>query len=129
MSFRNILLLILGVLIVIAASRFLFSRHQGEMRAVPERYQGEWVTVAEGFSDRFLELRDRSITFGTGGVSSQTFEVTGFDEDRRADGTIAATVYFRSVDGGVYRRQFTYSSGELKSLIFTHQPEVVWVQD
>ena len=129
MKFRTLLLLILAISIAVLVLRLATSPEAGAMRSVPERYLGDWVTAAEGFSDRYLEIRRDSIVFGTGGVTSQFYEVTGFDEEIDADGTTIGTIHFRSTDGGRFRRNLTVSTGGRATLVFTNQPDVVWIRN
>lgn len=128
MSFRNGLLLVLGLLLAFVIGNAVLEDPPGEMRTVPAHLRGTWVTAHQSYSDRYLTFREDAITFGTGGVSSRTFEVTGFDQGRDAHGRELDTVYFRSVDGSSFSRQFRFSQQGRKTLVFVNQPDVVWTQ-
>ena len=128
MSLRNALLVILGLLLAFVVYDAVFDAPEGAMRTVPDRIHGAWVTSHPDYSDRYVEFRAESITFGTGGVNSQTFSVTGFDHIREPDGGELDTVYFRSVDGYNFSRQVHFSEEGQHSLVFVNQPEVVWTQ-
>lgn len=128
MSLRNALLVILGLLLGFVVYNAFFDEPEGAMRTVPDRLHGAWVTSHLDYSDRYLDLRAETITFGTGGVNSQTFKVTGFDHSREPDGRELDTVFFRSVNGSTFSRQFHFSDGSRRTLVFVNQPDVVWTQ-
>lgn len=128
MSFRDGLLLILGLLVAYVILGAILDQPEGTMRTVPEHLRGVWVTANPSYSDRFLKLREGAITFGTGGVNDQTFEITGFDQRREADGRDLNTAYFRSVGGASFSRQFHFSRQGRLTLVFVNQPDVVWTQ-
>ena len=127
MKLRNGLLVVLGVLALIVVFRALIEKPDGEIRTMPDRIQGAFVTANPEYSDRYLEIGSEFITFGTGGVNSRRYEVTGFDETRDVEGRELDTVYFRDVDGSKFRREFYFTLENGKRLVFKNQPEVVWV--
>lgn len=128
MSLRNGLLAVLGLLLAYVVLGAILDRPQGMTRTVPDHLHGAWVTANPDYSDRYLEFRADSITFGTGGVNSQTFKITGFDRSLEADGRELDRVYFRSVDRSTFSRQFHFSRQGRKTLVFVNQPDVVWTQ-
>ena len=129
MSLKNGLLTVLGVLLLIVGYRVLFEEPTGRLRTVPEDLHGGWVTANPDYSDRYLEIGADFITFGTGGVNSKKYKVTGFDRDREADGRELNTIYFRDVDRSTFSREFYVSSDKGGGLVFANQPQVVWVQE
>jgi hypothetical protein len=126
MSRRNLLLSVLAVLLVIAGFRMFAVRPVGSLREVPPELHGIWVTGHAAYSDRFLDLQAGAVTFGTGGVDSQRFEVAGFDRRRGADGEDVDTLYFRDSAGELYSREFFVRRDGGLTIVFSHQPEVVW---
>jgi hypothetical protein len=128
MNLRNALLVILGLVLAFVVYDAVFDKPEGALRTVPDRFHGAWVTAHSGYSDRYLEFRRETVTFGTGGVNSQTFKITGFDHSREPDGRELNTVYFRSVNGSDFSRQFHFSEGKRKTLVFVDQPDVDWTQ-
>ena len=129
MKLRHGLLIVLGVLLVILGYRVLSGPTEGNSRSVPDRYHGVWVTTNQDYSDRFLKLGGDFIEFGTGGVNSQRFKVSGFEDTRDDQGRELNTVYFRGVDGGRFSREFYFSMDGGPRLIFENQPEVVWIRE
>ena len=127
MNLRNGLLIALGVLLLIVGFNALVEKPDGSFRAVPDRLQGAYVTANPEYSDRYLEIGSEFITFGTGGVNSRRYEVTGFDGTQDVEGRELGTVYFRDVDGSKFSREFYFSLEDGKQLVFKNQPEVVWV--
>jgi len=127
MNLRNGLLFVLGVLVLIVVFRALVEEPDGSLRAVPDRIQGAFVTAHPEYSDRYLEIGSEFITFGTGGVNSRRYEVTGFDETRDVEGREFDTVYFSDVDGSKFSREFYFTEENGKRLVFKNQPQVVWV--
>jgi len=129
MSLKNGLLAVLGVLLLIVGYRVLFEEPTGRLRTVPEDLLGVWVTTNPEYSDRYLEFGADFITFGTGGVNSKKYKVTGFDRDRDTDGRELNTIYFRDVDRSTFSRQFHVGSDKGDGLVFINQTEVVWVRE
>ena len=129
MNLRNGLLIVLGILLLMIGYRLLVPRPVGEYRTVPDRLHGAWVTTNPEYSDRYLEFGAEYIPFGTGGVNSKKYKVTGFDHDRDAEGRELDTVYFRDVDRSTFSRKFIVSSEGGEQLFFENQPEVVWVRE
>ena len=127
MNLRKGLLIVLGVLVLIVGFRALVEKPDGKFRTVPNRLQGAFVTANPEYSDRYLEIGSEFITFGTGGVNSRRYEVTGFDETRDAEGRELYTVYFRDVSGSKFNREFYFTEEDGKRLVFKNQPQVVWV--
>jgi hypothetical protein len=128
MKLRNGLLAILAVLLVIVVFRAVTEEPEGALRTVPDRIQGTWVTNHRDYSDRYLRISANAITFGTGGVTSRTFEVTGFDHGRLSGGQELDTVYFQSADGASFRREFTYRQNGRPTLVFVNQPGITWTK-
>lgn len=129
MKLRDGLLVILGVLLIIVIGRTVLNGPGAMQRTLPEELCGVWVTANPEYSDRYLELGSDFITFGTGGVNSRRFEVTGFDRDRDEKGRDLNTVYFRDVDGSKFSRQFHVSTDNGRQLVFHNQPDVVWLSE
>lgn len=129
MSLRNGLLIILGVVLLVAGGRWLTEKPEGALREVPSRFHGVWVTFNPEYSDRYVKLGSGFITFGTGGVNSQRFEVTGVDTGRNPDGGELNTIFFRGVDGSKFSREFYYDRDGRGHLVFRNQPEVEWIQE
>jgi len=129
MNLRNGLLIVLGVLLLIVGYNALVEKPAGKSRTVPDRIQGAWVTANPEYSDRYLEIGAEFITFGTGGVNSRRYEVTGFDETRDVEGRELNTVYFRDVDGSKFSREFYFTLKDGKQLVFKNQPQVVWLAE
>lgn len=126
MKLKQGLLIVLGVLLAILAYRLMTGISQGDSRSVPDRLHGVWVTTNQNYSDRFLKLGENYIEFGTGGVDSQRFEVTGFGGTRDDRGRELNTIYFRGVDGSKFSREFVVSMEGTPRLVFKNQPEVEW---
>jgi len=129
MRLRDGLLVILGVLLIIVVARALSNGPAAMRRTVPEEFCGVWVTANPEYSDRYLELGSDFITFGTGGVNSRRFAVTGFNRSRDEKGRELSTVYFRDVDGSEFSRQFHADTDDGRQLVFVNQPDVVWVTE
>lgn len=127
MTLKNVLWTLLGVMLLIAGYSIVVEKPDGSTRDVPARLHGVWVTTNPDYSDRYLEIGRNFITFGTGGVNSKRFEVTGFEGYRDSDGRELDTIYFKDVDGSKFSRQLYLGLETGKQLTFKNQPEVVWV--
>ena len=111
---------------LIAGYRVLFDEKPGSLRTIPLDLHGVWVTANPDYSDRYLQFGADFITFGTGGVNSHRYRVTGFDRDRDAAGVERDRVYFRDADRSTISRRFSVTGNQL---VFDNQPEVVWIRE
>jgi hypothetical protein len=129
MKLRNALLIVLGISTIAAGYRLLIEPRRGLARTVPERLHGVWVTPDPAYTDRYFELGEDFVVFGTGGVHSQRFAIIGFSGVREVDGREFDTIYFGDGGGETLKRQFYFNRDGRPNLIFKNQPEVVWVRD
>jgi hypothetical protein len=126
MKTRTALMLLALVLLALIAYRVSVPRQPMVSETMPESTHGTWVTIHPRYSDRYLKIDARSITFGTGGVVGKRFRVTGYNEEIEPDSGTVGTVYFIDADGSRYSRKFTCQTAGRGQFVFKNQPEVVW---
>ena len=95
-----------------------------DSKTVPEFLVGEWTSDHPQYSDRYITLTPRSITFGVGGTSSVKYTVLGIEQEQ-LEGVNTITLHFRDVAGTTFERNLVVAaSGD--EIFFASQPTIVW---
>lgn len=116
------LLAILSVLVVISV--FYVTRRSSN---VPPELIGVWKTTSPEYTDRFLEIQEVTISFGTGDAK----ELTGFIKDIQAipeNDRIMYTITYSS-NGQDQKVSFSFAPNEHNTLRFKNQENVVWSRE
>jgi hypothetical protein len=115
----TLLMAILSVLLVICG--FYFTSKPDN---VPAELIGVWKTQSPGYTDRYIEIRPVTISFGTGAGT----ELTGFIQEvqaTRGDDGVLYTVNY-SANGVNSKVSFTYSPQDGNTIRLVHQESIVW---
>ena len=114
-------------LIIVAIALLLigmiFGCREENVAQLPDDIAGRWTTTHPKYKDRHIEFEQFSISFGTGGDSSEKFEirkVVAVLEDQRT----LYTVYYVDEERTVNQFGFYYQTGGPISL--KNQEQVVW---
>jgi hypothetical protein len=118
-------LILVGVVFVLTLGfGRLLDRPDLDSTAVPESLIGEWTSDHPEYSDRYLKLTSKSITFGIGGTSFIKYTVIGVKNDQ-VEGVERIVLHFRSVAGTKFKRTIVVESQGAR-MFFESQPAVVW---
>ena len=121
---RRILLTIATLAVVaLLLGRWIYHEPIGS-KTVPPRLIGVWTSEVPEYSDRYLELKTTTITFGTGGTSYVRYTILGVIHER-VNGQDVFTVSFRDMGGGKYSREIVMEP-ETGLLYFRSQMDVPW---
>jgi len=121
---RRILLTVAALAVVaLLLGRWLYHEPIGS-KTVPPRLIGLWTSDVPEYSDRYLELKPTTITFGTGGTSSVRYTILNVVHDR-VNGQDVFTVNFRDMGGTKYSREIVIEP-ETGRLYFASQMKVPW---
>jgi hypothetical protein len=115
------------VMIAVAAGSLLTAGCHGSDGKVPDVLLGVWTSSSPGYSDRYIEIRPDSITFGTGGTTSVRYEIRGCERNQTPDGPLYV-LEFEGTSGGAFRRPLYYSPEGGGRLKFKNEPAVTWVK-
>jgi hypothetical protein len=102
----------------------LLDRPDLDSKMVPESLVGEWTSDHPEYSDRYLKLTSKSITFGIGGTSFVKYTVIGI-ENEQVEGVNMIILHFRDVAGTKFQRTIVVEKPGAR-IYFESQPAVAW---
>jgi hypothetical protein len=118
----QILAMVFGVLAVVYGVVRLWPAHND----LPNQLLGVWRTESSAYTDRFIEFRYITVSFGTGHATASTGFIrkveVGYDGNR----TLYHVTYAQ--DGHELRLSFYYDSGE-GSIRLKNQQNIVWTKE
>lgn len=124
MTFRRALVLVAVVFVFVILVGGLLDRPDLDSKTVPESLVGDWTSDHPEYSDRFLTMTSKSITFGIGGTSFIKYTVLGIEE-QQVDGVDMIILHFRDVVGTEFKRTMVVESPGSR-MYFESQPAVIW---
>ena len=90
-----------------------------------DSFLGVWKTSAPKYKDRFFEISESTITFGTGNGNSKKFTVDRVIKTVEEKKTVY-TISYNDVEGSDFKRAFYYTSKNNGVIRFKNQPEIEW---
>ena len=110
---------------ILSLSLFLCS---GDNRVAPDEFLGVWKTTALNYEDRFFEISDSTITFGTGNGKKdicciQAATKTVEDKD------ILYTITYANLEKTEFKLSFYYKKDHGGVIQFKNQMDVEWTRD
>lgn len=123
-SMRRVVIWILVIAAFVVLVGRLLDRPDFDSKTVPGSLVGEWTSDHPEYSDRYLKIASKSITFGIGGTSYVTYNVLGIEEER-VDGVDMIILHFRDVAGTKFKRTLVVESPGPR-MHFKSQPAVIW---
>jgi hypothetical protein len=124
MTLRRALIWVVGIAVFVVLAGSLFDRPDIDSKTVPESLIGEWASDHPEYSDRYLEMTSKSITFGIGRTSFIKYTVIGVKEEQ-VEGVSKTILHFRDVAGTKFKRTIVIESPGAQ-MYFESQPAVVW---
>ena len=124
MTFRRALIWVAVIFVCVLLVGGLLDRPDLDSKTVPESLVGEWTSDHPEYSDRYLTMTSKSITFGIGGTSFVKYTVLGIEEEQ-VEGVDMIILHFRDVAGTKYKRTMVVESTGAR-IYFESQPAVVW---
>lgn len=116
-AFASIPLLFMGYLIL----------STGSSSSVSADLNGVWKTQAPNYADRFLEISDHVILFGTGGDTLESYVIERVET--QPDGTKTLyTITYRDIAMTEFRLSFYYEPRGQPSMTFKHQDHLTWTR-
>jgi len=123
-TLRRALILVAVIFVFALFVGRLLDRPHLDSTKVPESLIGEWTSDHPEYSDRYLKLTSKSITFGIGGTSFVKYTVIGI-ENEQVEGVDKIILHFRDVAGTKFQRTMVIESPGAR-IYFESQPAVVW---
>jgi len=123
-SMRRVVISVLVIAACVVLVGRLLDRPNLDSNTVPEALVGEWISDHPEYSDRYLKMKSKNITFGTGGTSYVTYTILGIEEEQ-VDGVDMIILHFRDVAGTRFERSIVVESAGAR-MYFKSQPAVIW---
>jgi hypothetical protein len=124
LTLRRALILVAAIFVLTLVVGRLLERPDLDSKRVPESLVGEWTSDHPEYSDRYLKLTSKSITFGIGGTSFVKYTVIGI-KNEQAEGVNTIILHFRDVAGTKFQRTMVVEAAGAR-MYFESQPEVIW---
>jgi hypothetical protein len=124
MTLRRAVIWVAVIFVVIILVGTLLDRPKLDSKTVPGSLVGEWTSDHPEYSDRYLTITPKSITFGIGGTSFVKYTVIG-TRDEQVEGVDKIILHFRDVAGTKFRRSIVVESPGAR-IYFESQPAVIW---
>lgn len=116
-AFASIPLLLLGYLLL----------SNGSSSSASASLNGLWKTKAAGYTDRFLEISDHVIMFGTGGDTLESYVIKAVEIE--PDGTKTLyTITYLDRDMSAFRLSLYYEPRGEPRITFKHQDHLEWTR-
>ena len=106
------------------ASLFLCS---SDARVALDEFQGVWRTTAENYADRFFEISDSTLTFGTGDGSQTIYYIRTVTKST-GDKDNVYTISYDNIEGTDFKLFFYYQPSQGGVIRFKNQEDVKWTR-
>ncbi|MDH3816963.1 MAG: hypothetical protein OEV48_20950 [Acidobacteriota bacterium] len=126
-TLRRALIWVAVIFFLVVLAGRLLDRPDFDSKTVPESLVGEWSSDHPEYSDRYLKMTSKSITFGIGGTSFVKYTVVGIEEEQ-VDGVDTIILHFRDVAGTKFKRTMVVEAAGAR-MYFKSQPAVIWQRD
>lgn len=99
----------------------------GGTRIKLDEFQGVWKTTALSYDDRFFEISDSTITFGTGNGGQDIYFIRALT--KRTDGKDTLyTLTYDNIEGTDFKRSFYYRQSRGGVIQFKNQEDIEWTR-
>lgn len=94
-----------------------------EPLAVPDTLQGQWVSDSPAHADRYLEIGDDYLVFGTGSGGTAYHLIHEVETELEEDGALLWTLHYRDDDGETIYLRVRQHPDVPDSLRLGHRPD------
>ncbi len=88
---------------------------------------GLWKTKASGYADRFMEISDNVIMFGTGGDTLESYVIKAVEIEPEDTKTLY-TITYLDTDMNAFRLSLYYEPDDQPLITFKHQDHLTWTR-
>jgi hypothetical protein len=106
------------------ASLFLCS---ADRSVALDQFEGVWKTTAKKYNDRFFEISDSTITFGTGEGTQDIYFIHGVTKSSGNEG-IVITLSFDNTAETQFELSFYYKPYHGSVIYFKNQRDIKWTR-
>ena len=124
LTLRRALILVAVIFVLVLVGAGLLDRPNLDSKMMPTSLVGEWTSDHPEYSDRYLKMTSKGITFGIGGTSYIRYTVIGIEEEQ-VEGVKMVILHFRDVAGTKFKRTIVIESPGAR-MYFESQPAVIW---
>jgi hypothetical protein len=97
-------------------------------KGVPVDLQGSWVTEADGYEGRYLDIDPESVVFGVRGVVTNRYTVLDV-EPLQASGGEGYSLICEEPDEGEFFVKVVLEKASQKTLRLVNRPKVIWTME
>jgi hypothetical protein len=105
-----------------------FGCRPGKTSAIPDALVGVWVTAAPKYSDRYFEISEQAIGFGTGGHQVDVYPVVRVETGPKGRRTLYV-LSLRTPEGDPYRFAFYYEPRDGGKIQLENQSRITWMKE
>jgi hypothetical protein len=114
-------------LAAVATALLLAACAEPPSEPLPQDLLQVWRTQAPGYRDRYFELREGWVVFGTGRYTIALYAIGKVTSDVE-DGVTRYAIEYRATDGAILPLEVAYTPGNPASLQVGLQPDV-WIPE
>lgn len=100
----------------------------GNGKAIPDDLSGLWKTSDPNYTDRYFEIKDDVIIFGTGRETIELHALMDIDAILYGD-VILYTISHLNHEGQYYTFSFFYDSADDGAIWFKNQKNILWTKE
>jgi hypothetical protein len=117
-----------GIVAAMALFATLAACQTQKEHSVPDHLLGVWSTSAPRYADRYIEIRNDMIIFGTGGDAFELHVLAELKEAREGE-AILYTITHLNHFGQPYTLSFYYEPSGDGIMRFKNQREIAWTKE
>ena len=114
-----------ALFIILTTSLFLCG---GDTRVALDQFFGVWKTTALNYEDRFFEISDSTITFGTGNGKQDICYIQAATKTVE-DKNILYTITYANLEETDFKLSFYYKKDHGGVIQFKNQMDIEWTRD
>jgi hypothetical protein len=100
----------------------------GNGKTVPDNLLGVWKTSDPKYADRFIEIKNDLIIFGTGGENSNFHAIVDIDQSREGK-FIVYTITHLNHYGQRYKLSLYYDPFNGGTIQFKNRKHIIWTKE
>jgi hypothetical protein len=113
-----------ALLLISTVSLFLCS---GDARVSADEFKGVWKTTDLNYDDRFFEISDATVTFGTGNGKQDMYYIRAVTKSAGDKDTVY-TITYHNIKGTDFKLCFYYRQAHGGVIQFKNQKDIEWTR-
>lgn len=99
----------------------------GDTRVALDEFQGIWKTTALNYDDRFFEISDSTISFGTGNGEQDIYYILAATKHTEDKDTVY-TITYDNIEGIEFKLSFYYQQSNGGVIQFKNHKDIEWTR-